>query len=743
MSGKSSYDNVSDVKLRTSHACDRCRIMRTKCSGGERCSKCIKDGATCVYGDRKRERNKKDLAEAFDHIHALKVEQKKLVAALRSVTGTPDFRPEQHSDVLDLLTKYTSHDQSESGQDTSSQSRSTDGSSRHAENGAQSRARVSGKDAEQSGEHEAGSSAGSTGEKGELAQVIDLDGGCGATGFIGKMSEIAWIRRAFEMVRPEDEGHSSFNVDRSGSGPPSKKMRDCSYFIDDTDVLAVDEDNVNPYQWPSGDAALILTEAHFHAMQGTFQFVQREDFLQKLATFRRPSSSLPSWGERRWLAVANLVWAIGSRWLQATKLDQSIEIESHLVYYARARALGIDHRILIDHPDIERVQGIGLTAFYLLVNGSVTRAWNSLGHAIRHATALGLHLRVSDPDLSEADRECRARTWYSLYALEILLSEITGRPKAVSCAHVTIAIEVLKASQEEELESFYGPEVTAFFRHSKNTWLDFIRYGQRNVSQGMTGGAVPWRSLASVGQAVSSSHLPQRLYLCRLSDKIGVEMYSETSDDTWSGKQRKIGRLQTELRDWADNLPEELRMQSDVSVNKDPRVKIELSMYYHSLQMILHRACLCEVVIDNESTRSQEFNRSSARACVHAAMSMVAMLPDYPSAHEAFQLLPWWALLHYLAQATAVLLLEMSLNATHFKDDVNELTNHLRKAMAYVWCMAEGSLSAYRAWRILRRLLSDVQDKYPAFNMVDIPLDAPRPSTWSKEHESALGEAVG
>lgn len=49
----------------------------------------------------------RDLAEAFDHIHALKVEQKKLVAALRSVTGTPDFRPEQHSDVLDLLTKVT------------------------------------------------------------------------------------------------------------------------------------------------------------------------------------------------------------------------------------------------------------------------------------------------------------------------------------------------------------------------------------------------------------------------------------------------------------------------------------------------------------------------------------------------------------------------------------------------------------------------------------------------------------
>jgi hypothetical protein len=27
----------------------------------------------------------------------------------------------------------------------------------------------------------------------------------------------------------------------------------------------------------------------------------------------------------------------------------------------------------VDHPDIERVQSIGLLAFYLLINGSITR----------------------------------------------------------------------------------------------------------------------------------------------------------------------------------------------------------------------------------------------------------------------------------------------------------------------------------------------------------------------------------
>jgi hypothetical protein len=47
------------ARVRTSHACDRCRELRAKCSGGTRCAKCTKDDATCLYSDRKRERNKK------------------------------------------------------------------------------------------------------------------------------------------------------------------------------------------------------------------------------------------------------------------------------------------------------------------------------------------------------------------------------------------------------------------------------------------------------------------------------------------------------------------------------------------------------------------------------------------------------------------------------------------------------------------------------------------------------------
>lgn len=369
------------------------------------------------------------------------------------------------------------------------------------------------------------------------------------------------------------------------------------------------------------------------------------------------------------------------------------------------------------------------------------RAWNTLGHATRHATALGLHLRVSDPNLSKADVASRGRTWYSLYALEVLIAEITGRPKSISLLDVTIPIEHpwSPLADNQDVPDLVGGGRTT--EESRKTWLEFLGAPQQ-TSQHMTGGVAPWKSFALVGRNIPPSYFPQRLYLCQLSDKIASKLYSGTSSNSWSEVQRKIGEMQTELTLWAEGLPSELTFQNHDSSDTDPRLKFELNMYYHSVQMILHRPCLTEVAIEHESSRLREFNLSSARACVHGAMSMLAIMPDNPTAHEAYQLLPWWTLLHFVAQATAVLLMELCLDSQHFQNEVPEVVGYLRKAMAYLYCMTEASLSAYRAWRIFRQLLAEVVRRHDDLDFVDIPGEAPRPPGWTEEHEFALGRAL-
>lgn len=46
-------------KGRTSHACDACRKAKAGCSGGQPCTRCRTTRSACVYGDGKRDREKK------------------------------------------------------------------------------------------------------------------------------------------------------------------------------------------------------------------------------------------------------------------------------------------------------------------------------------------------------------------------------------------------------------------------------------------------------------------------------------------------------------------------------------------------------------------------------------------------------------------------------------------------------------------------------------------------------------
>ncbi len=46
-------------KNRTSHACNNCRKAKAKCSGGQPCEKCRTEDKECIYGDGKRDKEKK------------------------------------------------------------------------------------------------------------------------------------------------------------------------------------------------------------------------------------------------------------------------------------------------------------------------------------------------------------------------------------------------------------------------------------------------------------------------------------------------------------------------------------------------------------------------------------------------------------------------------------------------------------------------------------------------------------
>jgi hypothetical protein len=162
------------------------------------------------------------------------------------------------------------------------------------------------------------SSAGFPGHQNELSRVVDLETGRGAAGIIGKMSEIACIQRTWEYlldpaVKVPDIPRAEIDRHLTAAKNFTSWMIPMSWPL----MRIISTSNKRP---PPREDAVMMSEASFHALQGAFHFIRRESFLEILATFPQHASML-SWAQRRWPALAHIVWAVGSKWLLVSKLD--------------------------------------------------------------------------------------------------------------------------------------------------------------------------------------------------------------------------------------------------------------------------------------------------------------------------------------------------------------------------------------------------------------------------------------
>lgn len=71
-------------------------------------------------------------------------------------------------------------------------------------------------------------------------------------------------------------------------------------------------------------------------------------------------------------------------------------------------------------------------------------------------------------------------------------------------------------------------------------------------------------------------------------------------------------------------------------------------MDYWSTKILITRPCLCRIEqrIRNESNTSIDFNTTSAKDCVNAALEMVKLFPNKPDLHFVYSKAPWWAVVH-------------------------------------------------------------------------------------------------
>jgi hypothetical protein len=349
-----------------------------------------------------------------------------------------------------------------------------------------------------------------------------------------------------------------------------------------------------------------------------------------------------------------------------------------------------------------------------------------VGHAIRHAIALGLHLRVG-AGIDGNQQQVRSRTWWSLYGLEQLLGDFTGRPTSILDTDIAIPLDLI---HKNELDSGHtGPFPTS--DGAQEALLDQSGRGIHEL------------------QYTPHLYFVWRIRLSVIGHKIRSSLYaSGRMSEAWSRIQQSIRGFDRELTQWSANLPKEMNLPQGIDVESSDRRggqlhdHLELAMAYQSTRMILFRPCLChlEGAIPHESALSRSFNQEAALSCVSAARSLLALLPDEAVKSHASKKLPWWSLLHYVNQAGAVLILELCLKAEHMPSQVKVLFADMRKVMAWLAEMAAESLSAWRSWKIFRKLSLQAAAGVGIDFM--IPQDVQKPPEWKAVYDQRLSQPL-
>ncbi|PYH79305.1 fungal-specific transcription factor [Aspergillus uvarum CBS 121591] len=557
-----------------------------------------------------------------------------------------------------------------------------------------------------------------------IEEDLNRDEASQATGFVGQSSEISWLQTlARELELGYDHGY--FNA------------MEIPLF-----------DNVDPYSYPTKDVATKLYKTYLDWVHPSFPVIGTAPFGAQFQAFftnssLRPVSIRPG---NRWLAILNLIFALATKYAHLSETEWQMDKDAHLVYFLKAKALGLDHQLLT-FPDLQQLQVEGLTALYMLTLGHVNRAWAFCGSAIRGALGLGLHLRHLGDSTSDTSREIRCRVWWSLYTLDLRLSVMTGRPSFIPDSLCTTPLPLPFDEQ-----NFGREEVMRQLRRS----ID----GSPLATEMLSTSQSEINAMSTVVERVDSEenryspcgslyfvHLVQ---LTMIAKESLAKIYTpSTVQSPWQSVEFAIRSLTLNLDTWLSNLPNEYdftRTQSSQVSQETSNQRLSLALLFYSTRISITRPCLRRVESFSQGGKMQMFGQKVAEDCVESACHMLRLFPEDLKAATLYTASPWWCLLHYLMQATAVLALELAFQAQHVPDKAPMVSKALDKAYEWLSLMSRTQKTPERARRLCDRLLRQLKQREdikvsesPSVQLTSLesPADTPPPSHPIRTRESS------
>jgi hypothetical protein len=135
--------------------------------------------------------------------------------------------------------------------------------------------------------------------------------------------------------------------------------------------------------------------------------------------------------------------------------------------------------------------------------------------SLRLALALGLHLRNENPKATTSNKETLVRLWWTLHAIESLISTMTGRPPVLAIEDSTVPL----------------PQSLTAFSPSQSTSSSQVPFEQ-TVSEASTSAQSP--PDAQTAPLLRHQFLIDHVNLMRILQKALLELYSpRTASKSW------------------------------------------------------------------------------------------------------------------------------------------------------------------------------------------------------------------
>lgn len=190
----------------------------------------------------------------------------------------------------------------------------------------------------------------------EVAKDPNRDEASRATGYIGKASEISWLQDLGTMLNKNTE-----------SSPIDDSATSMNYHLDHVQIPELVP--TEPRWLPPKPWAAHLEKIFFESVDPSFPLIDKALFAAQFDQAYTCSGPEPS---RKWLAVLNMMLAVGSRYHQLYEPDSGRDIDDR-VFLSRAIALSAPSGVATRISGLQQVQIHLLLAIYYLASGQVNQ----------------------------------------------------------------------------------------------------------------------------------------------------------------------------------------------------------------------------------------------------------------------------------------------------------------------------------------------------------------------------------